>query len=509
MKILFKILFYLILLAVMSFMLLYLFFQQEYNKIKEEYFPSVVETEVVSNKTLTIAYASGYISLNPVLNNPNVRARTLNIYESLVQTNRDLIVEPGLALSWGRLKDDVWEFNLRSGVKFHDGSDFDADDVLASIKLAMESPETQLKDVFNTIERIEKIDDLKVVIYTNQPDPILVNRLVTLLIFPSESSNFDIPIGTGAYKYVSENETDLVLDRFEDYWGDKPYFKNVILQTIENRFSRLDAVKEGKVGILANVPPTFAEELEEFPTVSVLSRPSLEVNFLIFNYESEILKDKRMREAIAYAFDKSAFVQFSNGYATPSNQFISNGIFGYNPEIIASEQDLESAKSIVKNYDPFKRPSVNIDLVLGAEVIGEFIKLQLNEIGISANLNYLTFENLQKKIKSKESEIYLLGWRSEIGDASGFYENIVYSKGALNGSNFSNKKVDQLIELSLTNLDQEKRLAQFQEIMKIITEEEFIGVPLFEADVIYGITVGIHFHPRLDGYILAKEISTI
>jgi len=105
--------------------------------------------------------------------------------------------------------------------------------------------------------------------------------------------------------------------------------------------------------------------------------------------------------------------------------------------------------------------------------------------------------------------MYFLGWRSEMGDASGFYENVVHSAGKFNGGDFSSKKVDQLIDLSLTNLDPEKRLQQFHEIMKIITDEEIIGIPLFEADVIYGIRVGVHFHPRLDGYILASEISKI
>ena len=104
--------------------------------------------------------------------------------------------------------------------------------------------------------------------------------------------------------------------------------------------------------------------------------------------------------------------------------------------------------------------------------------------------------------------MYFLGWRSEIGDASGYFENAVYSKGNFNGGGFANKKVDQLIELSIQNLDQKKRLEQFHEIMKIIIEEEIIGVPLFESDIIYGIRVGVQFNPRLDGYILAAEVTT-
>ena len=241
--------------------------------------------------------------------------------------------------------------------------------------------------------------------------------------------------------------------------------------------------------------------------ITVASLPSLEVNFLVFNYESDLFGDERIRKAISIAFDKSAFVDISNGYARESNQFISNGIFGFNPDIEKNRQDTEEAKQLIRQYDPFKRPSFTIDMTQGTQAIGDYIKQELNEIGLSVTVNYLPFEKLREKIFKKESDMYYLGWRSEIGDASGFYENVVYSKGRFNGGNFKNKKVDQLIRLSIKNLDEKKRLEQFQEIMKIILKEDIIGVPLFETDTLYAIKAGVNFRPRLDGYILAAEIS--
>jgi len=509
MKVLLKIAFYIVLLGVMGFLLVYLFFQKEFFELKDEYFPSEIieEDRTISDKELKIAYAFNFAGYEPTLFDPNTRTRLLNMYEGLVGTNRNLQIEPKLALSWGRVHDTIWEFKLRPDVVFHDGTEFDADDVIASFERATDNKVSELKDILATVESIEKKDDLTVTIYTKEPDPILVNRIANVLIFPSEKRNFDKPTGTGPYKFNADSETEVAITRFDDYWGKLPFYKNVFIQTIENRFIRFDALKNGEIDILANVPPSFTEDFEEMAAVSIQSLPSLEVNFLIFNFESDLLKDKRIREAISLAFDKNAFVEFSDGFASPSYQFVSNGIFGFNPDIESFPQDTDAAKKIVKEYDPFKRPSVAIDMSTGAETIGEFIKLQFDEIGIGTSIKYMPFEELQKKIQNKESEMYLLGFRSEIGDASSFYENLVHSKGNFNGGNFSNKKVDQLIELSLTNLDQEKRLAQFQEIMKIITEEEYFGVPLFETDVIYGIRVGIHFHPRLDGYVLANEIT--
>lgn len=509
MKTLLKIVFYIALLGVMGFLLVYLFFQNEFFDLKNKYFPSdeIVEDTSISDKDIKIAYAFNFEGYDPILADPNTRTRILNIYEGLVGTDRNLQLEPKLALSWGRTHDTVWEFKLRPGVKFHDGTDLDADDIVTSFKRALENKNSELKDILTTIDGIEKQDDLSVLIYTKQPDPILVNRVSNVLIFPSETTQFTKPIGTGPYEFNSDSETELALTRFDEYWSKLPYYKNVFIKTIENRFIRFDVLKNGEVDILANVPPSFTEEFEEMSSVNILSLPSLEVNFLVFNFETDLLKDKRIREAIAYAFDKNAFIEFSDGFASPSYQFVSNGIFGFNPEITPFPQDVAKAKVAIREYDPFKRPSINIDMAFGAETIGEFIRLQLDEIGIGTNISYMSFDELQKKVKAGESEMYLLGFRSEIGDASSFFENLVHTKGSFNGGNFSNKKVDQLIELSITNLDQAKRLAQFHEIMSIITEEEYYGVPLFETDVIYGIRIGIHYHPRLDGYILASEIN--
>jgi peptide/nickel transport system substrate-binding protein len=509
MKFLLKLAFYLILLAVMGFLLVYLFFQKEFFELKDQYFPSdiVEEDKTISDKEIKIAYAFNFQGYEPTLFDPNTRTRILNMYEGLVGTDRNLQIESRLALSWGRVHDTIWEFKLRPNVKFHDGTDLDADDVVTSFKRAMENKKSELKDILSTVDDIEKKDDLTVTIYTKEPDPILVNRIANVLIFPSEKKNFAKPTGTGPYKFNAATEEELALTRFDDYWGKLPYYKSVFIKTIENRFVRFDSLKNGEIDILANVPPTFTEEFEEMNSVNILSLPSLEVNFLVFNFDSELLSDKRIREAIAYAFDKNAFVEFSDGFASPSYQFVSNGIFGFDPEIEPFPQDINKAKAAVKEYDPFKRPSISIDMALGAETIGEFIKLQLDEIGIGTNIKYMPFENLQEKILNGESEMYLLGFRSEIGDASSFFENLVHSKGNFNGGKFSNKKVDQLIDLSVTNLEQSKRLDQFQEIMRIITEEEYFGVPLFETDVIYGIKIGIQFHPRLDGYILANEIT--
>jgi peptide/nickel transport system substrate-binding protein len=507
MKLVFKILFYLGLLALVAAIVVFLFFRQEYDRLVENFMNQTADETEISNETLQIAYAFGPDSYEPTLFDPVVRSRLVDVYETLVKTDRNLQPEPGLALSWGRINDTTWEFKLRPDVLFHDGTAFDADDVIDSFNRASDYRESGLRDILNTVESLEKIDNLTIHINTRQPDPLLVNRVSTVFIFPSEKTDFQIPVGTGPYKFISDSNGVFELVRNTEYWGELPHYLKVNVLTIPNRFDRLDLLKSGEVHLLANVPPSFSQELIQHPAITLTSLPSLEVNYLVFNINSELLSDKRIREAISIAFDKRAFAEFSNGYARPSNQFVSPGIFGFNPEIEQKEQNLEKAKELVRSYDPFRRPEITIDMSSGTELIGEYIDDQLDEIGISAEINTMSWDDLRNKIIQRESEMYYLGWRSELGDASTFYENAVYSEGRFNGGDYESKKVDQLIDLSLENLNTEERLTQLHEIMRIIIEEDIIGVPLFEGDIIYGIRAGVHFTPRLDGYIYACEIS--
>lgn len=506
MKIVLKILFYIALLALLGYLLVQLFFIDEYKEFRDKYFHSAAYSEHVSGDELVIAYSSGTKILEPTYFDSITRSRLLNVYEALVQSDRNLQIKPALALSWGRLSDIEWEIKLRPNVFFHDGTTFEADDVIASFDRAMKSTKSELTDLLSTITSVTKTDDLTIKILTNKPDPLLVNRISAVLIFPSVKEDFDMPVGTGPYKYISLEDFDIEFARYEDYWGEKPHYGSVLIKTIPNRFDRIDALKAGEVHILANVPPSFTQELKDNPAIEIASLPSLEVNFLIFNMNSELLKDSRIRKAISVTFDKRSFIEFANGFARASNQFVSNGIFGFNPDIKEDTYDTTLAKTLVRQYDPFKRPSLELDMTEGTEVVAEYLKEQLNEIGFSVKVNLMPWEDLRDKIINKESQMYYLGWRSELGDASSFYENVVYSKGRFNGGNYLSKKVDQLIELSLENLEQKKRSEQLHEIMKIITEEDIIGIPLFESDVIYGVRVGVQFRPRLDGYILASEV---
>jgi len=470
------------------------------------------------DEVLNIGYAFSPDSLEPTHFDQVTRNYLVQIYEGLVRTDGNLNIKPGLAVSWGLLDPLTWEFRLRPGVKFHNGKVLEIKDVIYSLNRAADYEDSQLKNLLNTIESVEFDGFDKIIIHTRVADPLLLNKLAVTLIFPDGYEDFGVPVGTGPYEFITYENGEMQLERNEEYFGPLPAFKKVNLKGILDKNERLAAFENGEIQLLANVPPAAAcAECEQIQSENVVikSIPSLEVSFLMFNLQNPLFAQHYVREALTHAFDVGVFQNIAFGFAKPSSQFVSSGVFGFDPNIEEKKLDMDSAKKMIADVigKSFDRIVVVFDYPEGLDTIGQYVQSQLADLEIDVQLNPLSSAALQQKILSGESDFYFLGWRSELGDASDLLLSIAHSRdifrgyGLYNGSNYMNKKVDQLIEASEENLDLEERLAQIQESMKIITDEDIIGVPLFESEIIFAYSKDLGFEPRVDGYVVASEIT--
>lgn len=485
------------------------------------------ETEICSEDKLIIGYAFAPDSLDPLQFTPIARTHLKDIYEGLVRTDRNLKIEPAIAVSWGMIEPTVWEFRLRPNVIFHNGKTLTPEDVVYSVEEAMEDTSSQLKNLLGTIDKVEAVSDDKIRVTTKAPDPLLLNKLAVTYIFPRDYFDLSKPVGTGPYSFVSREGDELKLTRFENYWGLLPYYRDVVLKSIPNRHDRVDALERGVIDILVNVPPNVACSVTEkyvdaegcmsldAQGLKIKSIPSLEVSFLIFNFENELFQDKKIRENVRKALDPQFFVDTAFGFARPSGQYVSSGVFGFNPEIDNVTYDIDSAvDTIGKRFEgSFERVSVTFDYPEGLDALAYYIQDQFHEFGIDVELNSLDGVDLRAKINDGDSDFYFLGWRSEIGDAGDFLEAVAHSRqtrnqlGLYNGGNYKNDEVDELIEDSQSEMDAEERLSLLQYAMHIITEDDIIGVPLFESETIFAFRDYVNFEPRVDGLVYASEIK--
>jgi len=434
-------------------------------------------------------------SMSPFALNLNNETRIRNFYEGLVVFDQNLKISPALAVSWGNLSDTEWEFKLREGVYFHDGSPFSAQDVLDVFQKAKKSGNSQVAPYIDTIEDIAISDNNRLIIRTIAPDPLLLSKLTKLLIY------HDGNIGTGPYKFVEwVPGNHLTLEAFPDYWGTMPAYQKVYYDVISNRTQREEEFKNGDIDILVGLTEGQALEL---PEEQIVNGYGLEVAFLMFQMSDPLFQDRSLREAILSLIDPDRIEAIGNHFVRRTNQFVAQGVFGYNsriPEYTYSPE--KEAQDLFGN----RLERLNFDYLSSYVTLSEYLTEQLRKAGFSVKGSAIQPDDLMTKISQNKSQFFLLGWRAEDGDAGGFFDAFVHSKGPFNNGRYVNAELDKLIEASRTEMNPQKRLSLLQEINTKVSEE-LIGIPLFETSRLYAIGKGITWEARGDGLVLAAEVK--
>lgn len=484
-----NLLMYAVIAAALAFVIYELFFVGEQEVFLEE--EKFMEE-------FSIVYPQEPISLEPTLTTPSTRQILINVYEPLLRFDADLNPEPALALYWGLIDDYTWEFKLRPDVVFHDGSLFDVEDVKFSIERAQSHELSQVADFLTSIDEFEVVDDLTFRVRTLEPDPLLLQRISTVLVVPSAGVK-ELPIGTGPYQFSGE-----MLEANDNYWGDAPQFAKVELLYEPDKNLRTAMLVNGDADFLAFVPFDGVEFVEDqgFDVVFV---PTLEVQFLIFNHESEVFEDSRARQAVNLALDRLELVEELGGQAKAVNQFVSGGVFGSNPGIDANVYDFEKAVGIVQDLE-LEGSTLQIHLLQGLEVLGEYLRINFSELGMKPVISYVDFDGLMESMDAGKADLYFLAFKADLGDAMDFFDQIVVSDGEFNFFAYNNELVDQLIEAASTEMNIARRRDLLQSAMEVVVNEDILGVPLFEYEIAYGFNEKIQYLPRIDGLIYFDDL---
>ncbi len=463
------------------------------------------------NQVLKIAYLFAPQDLFPFSADPAVQSRLIDVYQPLVGLDENFNVQPVLAVYYGLLSENNWTFHIREDVKFHDGKVLSADDVVYSYEQAQKYSGVA-SDLVESLEKVEKIDDQTLNFVTKKPDPLLLNKLSKLPIIKKDFTDFDHPVGTGPFKVtVVSDLTKIDYQRFEQYWGEQPYFRQLEISAVPDKGERVNGLLEGQIDLLVNVPPDSVDILKE-KGISVVTMPSLEVGFVMFNLNDEFFAQKEAREAVARSLNKTVFLDLAYGFAKTVNQFVSNGVFGYDPSITGYTYDLiEASKQLEKITSGFEKVDVKFYYPESLKLLGQYFQEQLDEIGIRVEAIPMTDVKLQDSLSQGTLPFYYLGWRNDSGDALPFLKSILHSKtaggyGIYNGMNYKNEKVDRLIESAENDFNLQNRLKSMQEAMKIAVEDDLIGVPLFETESLFAHLPDLYFKPRVDSLIYPSTI---
>ena len=453
------------------------------------------------DKNLKIVFPNEPTGLEPTLIDVITRQRLVDTYETLVAPDNNMELKPSLALSWGMIDSNTWEFRLRPNVVFHDGTAFDSEDAKVSIERAMTYEKSELKNFLVDITDIKILDPLNLRIVTKNPDPLLLQKISMVFMIPAEykDKEIEIPVGTGVYKIVSwKKGTQMTFERFSRYWGDEATFPAVDVYFSPDKSERVQMLVDGKADFLANVPYEAVDILKN-KDFDIERIPSLEVQFIVFNMKSEFMSVLDNRKAVSLLIDQNDLIRKVGGFARTASQFVSNGIFGFNTEIPAHEYDLVKAETLAGVALSDK--TLQIHLLGGLDVLGEYLRQQLNKLSIHAVVSYLSPEDLMQSMSEGKADIYFLAMKSDLGDASSFFNDIASTTGSFNIGRYSNTQVDGLTDSASAEMDAKSRLMMLKEAMQIVVQNDPIGVPLFEYETIYAFRKNIYMEPRIDGFV--------
>jgi peptide/nickel transport system substrate-binding protein len=464
-------------------------------------------------------------------------ART--VFGNLVERNKDAIIDPdlGLATSWKLLDDKTWEFKLRKGVKFHDGSEFTAEDVVFSIHRKDKIPNNPASYVMNVREIADVIikDPYTIIIKTTAPHPLLTRRLMGVhivskrLVQNATTEDFTsgkVAIGTGPYKFVKYIPGDrYVIERNEYYWGEKPAFEKVTFKIMPDDSSRVAALLSGDVDIVENLTPTMVEDVAKKKWFHVSKRPSSRALFLEIDssrdqspyvtdkkgqpMEKNPLKDVRVRKALSMAINRDAIVsKIMLGLAEKANQLIPKGFYSYNPEIKDMPYNPKRAKQLLTEAGYPDGFGLTIhgpnDRYVFDEKIVQAIGQMFERIGIKTKIETMPKNVYFGPLNSRKFSMGLIGWDNAFTGSSMLCINASFhtinkerGHGTWNAGGYSNPEFDRIIEEAEITLDKNKHEDLLKKAMKIVIDDQ-AAIPLHTQFTIFGIRNGIEYTPQVD-----------
>ena len=378
-----------------------LFFEDQFTALASLFTADSSVSMDYSGEVLRVAYLFAPDNLNPFSTDPAVRNRLNDVYEPLVRPDQNLNMQPLLAVSYGLVTEQVWNFKIRKGVYFHDGRELRAQDVVFSFNQARARPGSVAAELVAVVESLELLSDGELNIRTRVPDPLLLVKLSRLPIVPEGFDDFERPVGTGPYMLIDADDNSRIkYSRFNDYWGKKPYYGWLEILSQPDRNLRVAGLLDGSFDFLADVPPDAVSQIET-AGYTVKMMPSLEVGFVLFNFSDTNLSRKVLREAISRAVNKESFLDLAYGFANEVNQFVPSGVFGYNPDLVAPSYDAQVAAQLVDQLiTGFQNLSLDFYYPQNLRLLGQYFGEQLLPVGIELKLHPLSDQELQEKFQA-------------------------------------------------------------------------------------------------------------
>ncbi len=471
-----------------------------------------------------------------------------HIFEGLTAMDNSQNLVPALAVSWELVEPTIWEFKLRKGVRFHDGSGFTARDVKFSyerIPSLKENP-NPFTPLIRNIAEVKIVDDYTVRLLTKKPDPTLPSIIPAAFIVSNQAAREATPVdfkkgraavGTGPYKFSAfQSGVKLVVEKNPNYWGKVEPWDSVTFKVLGSSAAVIAAISAGDIDVMGNVTPSDVITLKNKPDVEIATIAGARVSYLIMDMgrdqspeftdhsgnklKENPLKDLRVRKALSLAINRQAIIDgLLDGIGTVANQLPPPAIVGYNESISKKTYDPEQAKKLLAEAGWPKGFGITLRGPNNAYGNGKSLQAiaqMWSRLGFK--MNVLTepkstyFPNIKVAAGVKYSAM-IMGWGfSEGGEVSPFFNTILHSYdaergfGPANRAYYNDPYFDKKLEAAQATMERIERAKLLKELVAYVTDQ-YIALPLYWENVTIAFRRGFKAEPRVDGAILAMNVK--
>lgn len=495
---------------------------------------TATEGEATEGGDLVLAVLSDASSLDPHGSN-DVPSSVVqeNIYETLVSRDENNEIVPGLAESWEQVDETTWSFQLREGVTFHDGEEFNAEVVKANLdRIRDEAVASPRLFLFEMITEVNVVEDYQVEITTEYPFSPLLAHLSHNgggMISPASiAADYEAleggadpgsviseePVGTGYFKFDSWNVgSEIKLVKNEEYWDEPANVDSVTFRVVPDSQVRAADLETGNVHIIDPVQPNEVERINNSGVASVLQTPSSSLAYLGFNTEKEPFNDPLVRQAISYAIDRQAIISgIYDDFAIPANGPLAPGIFGYTEDIDAVEFDMDRARELIEEAgmtDGFTT-SIWTNDNPQRQSIAVLVQEALAELNIEVDINVMEFGAYLDQTAAGEHDMFILGWSNPTGDADYGMYALFHSSQKGNPGNrsfYENEEVDTLLDEGRREADPERREEIYAEVAQLLTDDAPMAF-LVHTEYLNGVSDNVSgFSIDTSGIYQLKDVS--
>lgn len=462
------------------------------------------ENEVKDGGTLTVVRLSDATGLDPhfITDIPSANVVHGKVYETLIQFDKEMKIQPLLATEWEQVDDLTWEFTLKEGIKFHDGSAFNAEAVKKTLDRILDpatgSPQ---QSKLGMIKEVIASDETHVTLKLSEPYAPLLSILASnegsiissKVIDESADQLATHPVGTGPFVFESwKSGQDIVLTKNKEYWGEPVKLDKVVFKVVPEDATRIAMVEQGEAQISDQVPVTEIDRIEASDSLNLYRTEGLAVEYVGFNTTAAPFDDVRVRKAVSHAIEREAILSgVYNNIGTLANVAMSPKVFGYSKNVEAYPYDVNEAKKLMKEAGLEKGVKVKLLTSDRKERINmaEVIQSQLKGIGVEVEIQVMEFGAYIDEVDSGKHQMFIGGWGNATGDGDYNQYNLFHSDSLGSPGNhfyYQKPEIDTLIEQGRVEIDPAKREEIYEKAMQIEMDDAvYIPIRNYELLAVY------------------------